>query len=168
MAKPGLSMKPNEAVMKVLLPIVFSLCLFGVSASFADNAKQPGQYGGEITLTQAYSVDDAIAQYASLKDQEILLEGKVTKVCQMKGCWMAFKSQVGLVRVTFKDYGFFVSEGLVGKEVLAQGVMFEETMSVSEARHYAEDAGMPKEEIEKITEPVREFRFVAAAVKELS
>jgi len=81
---------------------------------------------------------------------------------------MAFNSQLGPVRVTFKDYAFFVSEELVGKRVLAQGMMFEKTMSVSEARHYAQDAGMPKEEIEKITEPVQEFRFVASAVKELS
>lgn len=154
--------------MKVLKRFIFALCLCGVAVAFADDTKQPGHYGGEITLTEAYSVDDAIAQFARLKDQEILLAGKVTKVCQQKGCWMAFKSRVGLVRVTFKDYGFFVSEELVGKEVLAQGQMFEETMSVSEARHYAKDAGMPKEQVEKITEPVREFRFVAAAVKELS
>jgi hypothetical protein len=138
------------------------------SASFAEEAKPPAAFGAEITLSESLTVDQAISQIDQIKEKDVLLAGKVTKVCQMKGCWMAFNSEVGPVRVTFKDYGFFVSEELVGKRVLAQGVMFEKTMSISEARHYAQDGGMSKEEIEKITEPVQEFRFVASAVKEIS
>jgi len=154
--------------MKALTPSLIFICLLFSGAVFAEGAKQPAKFGAEITLSESLTVDQAIGQIDQIKEKEVLLEGKVIKVCQMKGCWMAFNSQVGPVRVTFKDYAFFVSEELVGKQVLAQGRMFKETMSVSEARHYAQDAGMPKEEIEKITEPVKEFRFVASAVKEFS
>ena len=155
--------------MKVLfIPTLIAICLLFSNVLFAEEIKQPAKFGAEITLSESLTVDQAIGQIDQIKEKEVLLAGKVTKVCQMKGCWMAFNSQLGPVRVTFKDYAFFVSEELVGKRVLAQGMMFEKTMSVSEARHYAQDAGMPKEEIEKITEPVQEFRFVASAVKELS
>jgi len=154
--------------MKVLTSSLAAICLLFAGASFAEGAKQPAKFGAEITLSESLTVDQAIGQIDQLKEKEVLVAGKVTKVCQMKGCWMAFNSQLGPVRVTFKDYAFFVSEELVGKRVLAQGRMFEQTMSVSEARHYAQDAGMSKAEIEKITEPVQEFRFVASAVRETS
>ncbi|MBK7110455.1 MAG: DUF4920 domain-containing protein [Bacteroidetes bacterium] len=68
------------------------------------------------------------------------------------------------MRVSFKDYGFFVPKDLEGKQVIVQGVAEVKTISVDDQRHFAEDAGKTKEEIESITEPQEELVFVADGV----
>lgn len=95
----------------------------------------------------------------------VKVEGTVESVCQMKGCWMNIKTGDGQVmRVSFKDYGFFVPKDIVGKTVVMEGTAETTTTPVSELRHYAQDAGKSKEEIEKITEPEKALTFVADGV----
>ena len=53
---------------------------------------------------------------------------------------MNLESDSGDVRVTFKDYGFFVPMSLVGKKVFVRGSFKKHMMSVEEAKHFAEDA----------------------------
>lgn len=91
--------------------------------------------------------------------------GEVESVCQVKGCWMKLKLDNGeTMRVTFKDYGFFVPKDIAGQKVIVEGVAKTKTTSVAELQHYAEDAGKTKEEIAKITEPKTELTFVADGV----
>ncbi len=68
------------------------------------------------------------------------------------------------MRVTFKDYGFFVPKDIAGKTVVVEGVAQKKTTPVSELRHYAEDAGKSKAEIAQITDPKNELAFVADGV----
>lgn len=91
--------------------------------------------------------------------------GTVESVCQAKGCWMKVKTADGqTMRVSFKDYGFFVPKDIAGKTVVIEGEAKVKTTPVAELQHYAEDAGKSKEEIAKITEPKRELTFVADGV----
>jgi hypothetical protein len=69
------------------------------------------------------------------------------------------------MRVTFKDYGFFVPVSLMGKKVLMEGQLIEKEVSVKDLRHFAKDAGATKEEIKKITTAKNEWQFVVAALK---
>jgi hypothetical protein len=66
--------------------------------------------------------------------------------------------------VRFKDYGFFVPLDAGGRTVVMEGVAFREVLSVDMLRHYAEDGGKSKEEIEKITEPETRLSFEASGV----
>jgi hypothetical protein len=68
------------------------------------------------------------------------------------------------MRVSFKDYGFFVPKDIAGKTVVIDGEAKMKTTSVAELQHYAEDAGKSKAEIAKITEPKHELTFVADGV----
>lgn len=69
------------------------------------------------------------------------------------------------MKVRFKDYGFFVpTRGLEGKRAVIQGTATREVVDVATLRHYAEDAGKSKEEIEKITEPRTDMLFLADGV----
>jgi hypothetical protein len=68
------------------------------------------------------------------------------------------------MRVTFKDYGFFMPKDISGKSVVIDGYAYIETTSVDILRHYAEDAGKSKAEIEAIKEPLRELSYEAAGV----
>ena len=66
--------------------------------------------------------------------------------------------------VRFKDYGFFMPLDSKDRTVIVEGKAFVKETPVDELRHYAEDAGKSKEEIEKITEPKKEYAFEANGV----
>jgi hypothetical protein len=74
------------------------------------------------------------------------------------------KSNGEKLMVKFKDYGFFMPENIVGKEVVLDGEATMKEVSVKQQRHYATDAGKSKDEIEKIKEPKKELQFVAKGV----
>jgi hypothetical protein len=97
--------------MRIILPAL--LCAAATIAS-AEN------YGAPITLTGAASVESAIARVAG-DSVEVVIEGKVAKVCQAKGCWLGLESAAGDVHVTFANDSFFVPQTLVGRIVRAQG-----------------------------------------------
>lgn len=99
----------------------------------------------------------------------VVLKAKVTKVCQEKGCWMnlvdpAAESDQSLF-VKFKDYGFFVPKDIAGREVLVEGMAYNEITSVKQLKHYAKDDGKSDEEIAAITEPAMQKKFMASGVE---
>jgi hypothetical protein len=53
---------------------------------------------------------------------------------------------------------------IAGRKVTLDGYAYREVTSVDELRHYAEDEGKSKAEIEKITEPKEELKFLASGV----
>jgi hypothetical protein len=123
------------------------------------------------TFGQAVSAEGAITYTQLLKQLQnkdsvaVKVVGTVDAVCQMKGCWMNItEANQPEMMVKFKDYGFFVPKDIAGRKVVMQGYAYREVTPVDELRHYAEDAGKSKEEIEKITEPKQELKFLATGV----
>lgn len=124
-------------------------------------------YGEKISAKDAISYDAMLASLDTKDSLEVKVQGKVSGVCQAKGCWMTIVSQEENkpeMFVKFKDYGFFMPLDLAGREVVMAGKAFREETSVDELRHYAEDEGLSAEEIAKITEPVEELKFLAYGV----
>lgn len=126
----------------------------------------PGAYGGEMSKDGAMSTDKMMALMEGKEELNCKLKAEVVTSCKKKGCWMDVKMEDGsTMKVTFKDYGFFVpKEGLGGKTVYMEGKAVREEVSVDVLKHYAEDAGMSEEEIAAITEPEEGISFVADAV----
>ena len=78
---------------------------------------------------------------------------------------MKIRADQDTILVRFKDYGFFVPKsGIEGDRAIINGKMSVETLSVDLLRHYAEDAGKSKGEIEKITKPQVSLTFLADGV----
>jgi hypothetical protein len=126
-----------------------------VTGTFGDKISENGAISGADLLTRLNSSDSVAAT----------LKAPIEQVCQMKGCWMTVSlGNDTFMRVTFKDYGFFVPKGAGGHEAVMQGVAFKQILSVETLRHYAEDEGKSKEEIAAITEPVTEYSFEAVGV----
>lgn len=129
-------------------------------------ASAMNHYGDTISADGAIDV----VELAAIMEKDGGFEGKVTTVihetCQKKGCWMKVDLEgEDDMRVTFKDYGFFVPTGGVeGKEVIMEGKAYMDTTSVDMLRHFAEDAGKSAEEIEAITEPEYALAFEATGV----
>lgn len=125
-------------------------------------------FGAVITLENAVSFEEVVGQMEGKDSLETKLKARVESVCQAKGCWMNLVSVDGTsdksLFVKFKDYGFFVPKDIGGRNVIVEGVAYKEMTSVEELRHYAEDEGKTPEEIEQITTPVEEYKFMATGV----
>lgn len=124
-------------------------------------------FGANITADNAITYDELIPRMAATDSLAVKVTGKVSEVCQKKGCWMTLVAeQPGkpAMRVTFKDYAFFMPKNLSGKRVVVDGYAIIDVTPVEVLRHYAEDAGKSKEEIAKITQPKREVAYEAAGV----
>lgn len=144
-----------------------------VMAACAQNAPTPANaadgkhFGATITADNATSYDDVMDKMTATDSLPMKVTGKVKEVCQKKGCWMTLVSDkpgYPEMRVTFKDYAFFMPKDLSGKRVVVDGYAYVETTPVDVLRHYAEDAKKSPEEIAAITEPKREVSFEAAGV----
>lgn len=126
-------------------------------------AQNAGTMYGEGTKAKAYvPLESAVSKKVKTVST---VQGKVMDVCSKKGCWMMITSGNITARVTFKDYGFFVPTSLKGKTVLVTGVLSVEELSEDEARHYAEDAGQSKEQIQAIKGTQKEYGIEATTVE---
>ncbi len=125
-------------------------------------------FGDKITSDKVLSSIEAFGQIKGLQIGDTLnlkFASKINEVCTSKGCWMKLSLAEGEeAMVRFKDYGFFMPLDSKGNEVIVEGKAFVNETSVDELRHYAEDAGKAKEEIEKIIESKTEFTFLAHGV----
>ena len=67
--------------------------------------------------------------------------------------------------VTFKDYSFFVPKsGIAGKNIIIKGKIKVDTISVSNLKHYAYDAGESEDYISNITTPKITKSIIAEGV----
>ncbi|WP_296385476.1 DUF4920 domain-containing protein [Winogradskyella sp.] len=124
-------------------------------------------FGMEINDADALTSDRMMEHYKTMKEGDTInskMSAKINEVCSAKGCWMTLDMDgENEVMVKFKDYGFFMPLNAEG-EVVVNGKAYVSETSVEELRHYAEDAGKSKEEIEAITEPKRTYSFEADGV----
>jgi hypothetical protein len=126
---------------------------------------QPQSFGEAITADNAVTFAEMMEKMQGVDSMAIKVKGKVDAVCQTKGCWMNIvDGQAGEMFVQFEDYGFFMPKDIAGREVIMEGYAYRDITPVDELRHYAEDEGKSKEEIEAITEPKEELKFMASGV----
>lgn len=122
-------------------------------------------HGVEITEEGAVSTTEFLAQFDGEEALETKISGKIEEVCSKKGCWMVMNlSDDKDMRITFKDYEFFVPLDAAGKETIIQGTATMDTTTVEMLKHYAEDAGDSQEEIDAITEQEFNYAFEAVGV----
>lgn len=139
--------------------------LLALTLGLAVAANAQTVHGKKISEDGALPAPELVAKLGDKPEMTTKIQGTVASVCKVKGCWMEVKTADGkTMRVTFKDYGFFVPKDIAGKQVVFEGIAQQTTTSVAELKHYAEDAGKSKAEIAKITEPEKALTFVADGV----
>ncbi|HEX4888464.1 MAG TPA: DUF4920 domain-containing protein [Luteibaculaceae bacterium] len=128
------------------------------------------QFGQEVSRENA--MDIAVLQQkmsGKVELDNIKVIGKVTEVCQKKGCWMKLENPKGEpIHVMFKDYALFMPKDLAGKTVVLHGKSYVSETSVSELRHYAQDAGASKSDLKKIQQSKKELKIEADGVQILT
>ena len=100
--------------------------------------------GDVIKRGTAISPDAKPVAFAKVLDtprafakEAVLVEGVIDSSCTNKGCWMQLVPAEGEagIRVTFKDYGFFIPLQAKGMKARAEGVVVVKTLSKADADH---------------------------------
>ncbi len=128
----------------------------------ASSASAPTSWGTPSLKGETVKLSEAVK--AENLNKPLRVEGVASSVCQKKGCWLMLKDGEREVRVTFKDYGFFVPKELAGKTIVVEGTVAETEISEKDAKHFAKDGGASKEEIAAIKGPKKDYAIVASAV----
>ena len=146
-----------------VLSVAFLLVV--ISAYGQDRLESTGTFGEPIDKKGAVSAKKLAQKMDKTESLNIKVKGTITEVCQAKGCWMTIDlGDDELMRVKFKDYGFFVPKDAAGKTAIIQGVAKNEIVGVDELKHLAKDAGKSEKEIIAIDKPKEELTFVAEGV----
>lgn len=153
-------------IKRVLAVAAMSLLVAGAHAGEVVRLSDPVATT-ETTETFGSPLDEAVP-LVELADvgagnvgETVRVEARVSKVCKRKGCFFIAVDGSTTVRVSFKDYGFFVPTDVSGKRVTLVGEVIEKEMSREEAEHFAEDMG----EASAAVTPGKTYEIVATAVR---
>jgi hypothetical protein len=125
--------------------------------------KAAKHFGEPFTDAKAVVLKDVIADVDKYSGKAVKVEGKVEGVCQERGCWLVVRDGKSEMRVTFKDYSFFVPKDSAGKRVTLEGLVVKKTITEDHARHYAEESGGKVDPL-TIKGPQEVITMVAAGV----
>ncbi len=149
------------------MKVGFAIAVLLLCAAFVNEPPAPAakgrEYGAGVKAKTVLPLKRAVAQ--RMFNVPIAVSATVKEVCKKKGCWMILTDADVKVRVTFKDYGFFMPKDLAGYHVAVEGVLEESIITEADARHYAEDAGKSKKDIERIKGDQQELNLEATGVR---
>lgn len=161
--------------MKKLVTVLLAI-LFITSIGIAQDADEPPQLAEPVETGENYKVygsefpDDAqffapgylVRNSKIFTGQEVATKGTIKQVCQKKGCFFMLSAGDEDIRVTFKDYKFFIPTDAVGSQVQLKGVFKVKKLSEDQAKHYVEDAGKDTADVKGTGQ---EYNVVATSVK---
>lgn len=125
----------------------------------------PGVYGAELADNSVIGTAEMVTVVEASGTFTGKISGEIKEVCTKKGCWFTMDLANGEpMRVTFKDYGFFIPTNSQGFPIILEGVATLTETDVETLKHFAEDQGKSKEEVDAITVPKREITFEATGV----
>ncbi|MER2567049.1 MAG: DUF4920 domain-containing protein [Myxococcaceae bacterium] len=113
----------------------------GHDAQAAAPAKSDGSVllrGEKLKGATVVTLDKLLTSPTEFEGKEVQVEAKVRKACEKKGCWMELApTEKGPgVRVTFKDYGFFVPLDSAGSTAKVEGLVKVAELAPERAKHF--------------------------------
>lgn len=122
-----------------------------------------GNFGAPLGNSPKVTLADLVKDPGAWSGKTVRTEGVVATVCQEKGCWMVLRSGDRSIRVTFKDYGFFVPKDSAGTTAVMEGVFKVRTLPEATAKHYASET--PGGKPDAIKGDQKELSLVASGVE---
>jgi len=93
--------------------------------------------GEPLSATPPTELASVLKTPADFAGKTVKTEGVVAKACSKKGCWMELQTAAGEggMRVSFKDYAFFVPLDAAGSKAVIEGTVEVKTLSKEDAAH---------------------------------
>lgn len=106
------------------------------------------------TNARAASLEALLDNPDDYLDTSVRVEARISQVCRKKGCFMIATAGDKAVRISFRDYSFFVPTDTGGKTVTLTGTLVERELTEKQAAHFREDAGSDTIQAGKVYEIV--------------
>jgi hypothetical protein len=152
--------------------LLIAACFLVINVQAQDKEKTPAAKGvvyGLVSEEKNALAPDELNSKLTNGNFEGQVKGKVVEVCKAEGCWIRLQKNDGSsMMVRAKDHAFLMPENIVGKTVLVEGNAVVVEVKEEMRKHYAEDAGKSKDEIEKIKGSEKDVQFAAKGVKVLN
>jgi hypothetical protein len=105
------------------------------------------QFGKELSIAEPTSIAAILKSPDQFNGKRVLVEGRITEVCEMMGCWIMIQEAEGTEALRFK-----VDDGVItfpmdikGKIARAEGVVSVKELSedeqIAEGEHHADETG---------------------------
>lgn len=120
--------------------------------------------GEKLKGLELVSFEKLLSSPKEYDGKTVAVEAKIRQACTKKGCWMELASadKGPGVRVTFKDYGFFVPLDSAGSTAKVEGTVKVAELSAEKVKHFeSEGAKVSKDKDGKY----REVQLVAVGVE---
>ena len=131
--------------------LIITLCLFALSPAFAETIRlsepvtsdaNSETFGVELDNTlQSIDLESLITDPTKYVGKAFIAEMPVTKVCQKKGCFFITQLEQHVIRISFKDYAFFIPTDSHGKTVTLTGKLVKKQLTTEQAAHFNADLG---------------------------
>lgn len=144
--------------------LLLFIAALSIAAPALADQKAGKHFGAPFTDAKVISLERAISDVEKLESKPVKIEGEIKDVCQAKGCWLVVTDGERAMRVSFKDYGFFVPKDATGKKVVLEGTVEKKTISEMHAQHIAEES-KEKKDPATIKGPQQIITMVATGVE---
>ena len=139
---------------------LFAAAFLSAAALFA-HAGEPAAstaYGAAFVDGPSVLVSEAVAAFDEHAGEPRRFSGRITEVCQAKGCWMMLEDNGQAARVMFGDHAFYLPKDTRGTAVV-HGVLERKELTPEQVEHLSSDSGqgIPAEPVE--------YRIVADGVR---
>jgi hypothetical protein len=135
---------------RTLYFLLFVLVLH-VPARAQGDANVEESFGAGITIARTEAVDvSTVIASEGMHEWPVLVEGTIADVCTRKGCWLVVSDGKRQMRVTFKDYAFFVPTDSKDRRVLIEGLVQPTKVDKETADHWASESTIGR--VEEATE----------------
>ena len=121
-------------------------------------------FGSAFALSDTVPLSTVVVKPDEYAGKAVRVSATISKVCKKRGCWFVLQgapTDTQTVRVTMKDYAFFVPTDSDGKAAVVEGTLRSVPLPESARKHLAEDGG---EDPAKIVGDSVELTLVATAV----
>lgn len=87
------------------------------------------------------SLKELLASPSGYLNDPFAITTRVAKVCKKKGCFLIAQEDTHVIRVAFKDYGFFVPTDIDNRTVTIVGNLIATERTKKQAKHFSGDIG---------------------------
>ena len=149
---------------RVAILFALAVCVVAVTTLTAQEKK----YGSGVALKDATSIETLLAQPDKYLGKTVRVDGVITGVCDMAGCWMEMRDAKADA-ATAKTLRFKVDDGVIvfpvsakGQRASAEGVF--EKVSGEMAKEYAADQEKSKGGDTKNAVPAYQVKATGAVI----
>jgi hypothetical protein len=135
-AAPAVAEAPPAAPAAAQAAAYAALGVESAWAGEADWAAHEAEFQGAVALGKV--LDDPAAHAGA-----VVIEGKVSDVCQKKGCWTVLSNGARTLRITMKDHAFGIPKDASGATAQFKGELVAKPLDPKTVAHYASEAGNP-------------------------